>query len=273
MVITDAVVPVAGLGTRLLPATRAVPKELLPLGRLPVVQHVVEELAACGIRRALFVTAPHKAAIRRHFDEEHAGVELHYVDQHAPHGLGDAVRHATGFAGDRPVAVALGDCLLGDGHRRSDVVQRLGAALEAHGAAAAVAVEEVAADAVSRYGVIDPVGGDGGGDGDVLLLRGIVEKPAPADAPSRLVVAARYVLAPEVFELLAHTPPGLGDEVQLTDALAALVASGRPVVAVRLRPDERRHDVGSFAAYARSFVEVAEADPELGPALRAVTPR
>lgn len=263
MVVTDAVVPVAGLGTRLLPATRAVPKELLPLGRLPVVQHVIEELAACGVRRALLVTAPHKAAIRRHFDEEHAGVELHYVDQHAPHGLGDAVRHATGFAGDRPVAVALGDCLLGDGHRRSDVLQRLGAALEVHGAAAAVAVEEVPAEAVSRYGVIDPAA-----VGDVMVLQGIVEKPAPADAPSRLAVAARYVLAPEVLDLLAHTPPGLGDEVQLTDALAALIASGRPVVAVRLREDERRHDVGSFAAYARSFVEVAQADPELGAALR-----
>jgi UTP--glucose-1-phosphate uridylyltransferase len=263
--ITDAVVPVAGLGTRLLPVTRAVPKELLPVGRLPVVQHVVEELRDAGVRRVLFVTAPQKAAIERHFAgaAESAGLELYYTDQPEPLGLGDALTHGAAFAGGAPVAVALGDCLLGDGRARSDVIVRLGAALEAHDAVAAVAVEEVATEAVSRYGIVDSED-----SGDVLLLRGIVEKPSPAQAPSRLAVAARYVLGPEVFAQLQDTPPGLGGEVQLTDALAALIAAGRRVVAVRLRADERRHDVGNLADYARSFCEVALADPELGPAVR-----
>lgn len=250
----DAIVPVAGLGTRLLPVTRAIPKELLPVGRLPVLQHVLEELAVAGVRRALLVTSPRKPAIAEHFGDAACGLELSYVTQHEQRGLGDALHHGAGFA-PGPVAVALGDCLLGDGRARSDVVARLGAALVAHDAVAAVAVETVTEEAVSRYGIVDL-------DGD-NRLRGIVEKPSPAQAPSRLAVAARYVLAPAVFDALQTTPPGRGGEVQLTDALAALIADGHTVVAVRLRDDERRHDVGDPASYARAFCAVARADPEL----------
>ncbi|HEX6388181.1 MAG TPA: sugar phosphate nucleotidyltransferase [Solirubrobacteraceae bacterium] len=263
--IADAIVPVAGLGTRLLPATRAIPKELLPVGRLPVLQHVIEELAATGVRRVLLVTAAHKTAVAEHFAEDSAGLDLFYVQQHEQRGLGDAVAHGAGFAEARPVAVALGDCLIGDGTRRSDILARLDAALREHGAAAAVAVEEVAPDDVSRYGIVDP-----DDEGEVMRLRGIVEKPDVAAAPSRLAVAARYVLAPEVFDALRATAPGRGGEVQLTDALAALIAAGRPVVGVRLRDDEPRHDVGDPVSYARAFCALALADPELAPAVRAL---
>ncbi len=238
--VADAIVPVAGLGTRLLPLTRAIPKELLPVGRLPVLEHVIEELAAVGVQRALLVTSARKPAIAAHFGEECAGVALSYVEQPEQLGLGDAVRCAAGFAGERPVAVALGDCLIGDGRARSDVIARLSAALDAHRAAAAVAVEEVAAEAVSRYGIVTL-------DGE--RVRSIVEKPT--ESASRLAVAARYVLAPEVFDVLRRVEPGRGGEIQLTDALATLIEEGRPVVAVRL--GDVRHDVGDLESYVRAF--------------------
>ncbi len=267
MTLTDAIVPVAGHGTRLLPLTRAVPKELLPVGRLPVLGHVVDELRANGIRRVLMVTAARKEAIAIHLDgaAEAEGLELSFVLQHEQRGLGDAVLLGAGFAADRPVAVALGDCLLGDGVARASVLTRLHDALAAHDAVAAVAVQDVPRELTGRYGVIAPADPDA----EVLMLKGMVEKPDPADAPSTLAVAARYVLGPEVFAVLGRTAPGRGGEVQLTDALATLVATGHRVVAVRLAPGEDRRDVGGFASYAQAFAAVALADPELGPALRA----
>ena len=253
--VRDAVVPIAGLGTRMLPATRAVPKALLPLVDRPVVEVVLDELAGAGLTRFVLVAGRDIEAVARHFaDDDRVEVVL----QPEPRGLGDAVMRGGEATGGRPFVVALGDALVDGG-----LVARLVDAFERSSAAAAVGVEEVAPDAVSRYGIVGPAG-----DGDPLLLRGLVEKPDPGSAPSRLAIAARYVLAPEAVDVLRATAPGRGGEVQLTDALARMCSDGRAVVAVRLAEGERRIDVGEPEGYAAAFVERALADPRFGERLR-----
>ncbi len=177
--VTTAVVPVAGRGTRLHPATLAVPKEMLPVGGRPVVAHVVDELAASGIERIVFVTAAGKEALRAHFARRPAGPALDWTSQHAPRGLGDAVLRAEGLTGDGPFAVALGDAILGT-REDPQVVARLAAALERHDAACAIAVRDVPRDETGRYGIV--VTEDGG---EVAAVRAIVEKPHPDDPRGR----------------------------------------------------------------------------------------
>lgn len=264
MRITNAVIPVAGRGTRLLPATRSLPKEMLPVLDKPVVQYVVEELAAAGITRVLFVTGRHKRAIEDHFDADPEtegpavpgnGIQFLYTRQPRPAGLGDALARASGFAGDDGTVVALGDAIV-----TGSIVARLIDAYGAGGIAAAVAVEKVPDEAVSRYGVV--VADAAGGVSDV------VEKPDPAAIESRLAVAARYVLGPQVFAALADTAPDASGEVQLADALRAVIAAGGRVVAVPLGAGERRHDIGTVESYCAAVLDHALTDPRLGPALR-----
>jgi UTP--glucose-1-phosphate uridylyltransferase len=285
-VIGEAVVPVAGLGTRLLPATKAQPKEMLPVGTKPVVQHVVEELAAAGVTRVIFVTGRGKGAIEDHFDPDPALVELlrragkeellarldferlgitfAYVRQPRPLGLGDAVRCAGPVLGSRPFLLALGDSIL-TGAGAPPLAARLAAAVE-RGASCAVAVEPVATESVGSYGIAVPRGEAGA---ESFELAGLVEKPDPATAPSTLAVAGRYALGPRILAALEDVDPGHGGEVQLTDAIAALIEAGERVVAVPLVSGERRLDTGTPAAYAAAFVELALADPQLAPALQA----
>ena len=280
-------IPVGGLGTRLLPATKSQPKEMLPVVDVPVVQLVVEELARAGIRRVLFVTGRRKRAIEDHFDAdtelEHAldgrrlvdpaaGLEVLYVRQARPRGLGDALRHAAGFAGREPLVVALGDAIIAPTDPPADrpaLIPRLCAAYARFGADAALAVEEVPLELVSRYGIVTPGRSLGAEPEPVLEVTGIVEKPDPAAAPSRLAVAARYVLGPAVFDALAETPPGAGGEVQLADALTRVLDAGGRVVAVPLAAGEARHDIGTVESYCATFVEFALTDPRIGPAMRA----
>jgi UTP--glucose-1-phosphate uridylyltransferase len=253
---THAVIPAAGRGTRLLPLTRAVPKELLPLGRKPVVQHVAEELAAAGIEHVALVLGPGKGAIADHLAGlEGLGLELTVALQDEPRGLGDAVLCAHALTGGGPFVVALGDAVVGAGATRALVD-----AVERRGLDGAIAFERVAPQATSRYGVA-AVGDDG-------LLTGLVEKPAPGRAPSELAVAARYLLPAATFDALRGIGPGVGGEVQLTDAIAALIAAGARIAAVELPPGTRRLDVGSHGGYAAAFVACALADPELAPAVR-----
>jgi len=288
--ILDAVVPVAGLGTRLLPATKALPKAMLPIGRTPVVQLVVEELRRAGVERVLFVTGRGAGPLEDHFAEdpeltralqvggreellaelefERAGVRFLYTRQRRALGLGDALLCAEGFVRG-PFHVALGDAVLGLG-RPASVAARLATAVETTGAACALAVEEVDVSVVSRYGIVAPVGEPEAlpCGGTMLRVDDVVEKPRPEQAPSRLAVAARYVLSPAVLDALRRTTPGAGGELQLADALRILLAEGADVVAVPLEPGERRHDVGTPAGYARAFLNWALGDPELGPELR-----
>ena len=284
MDINIAVVPVAGLGTRLLPATKSQPKEMLPVGRKPVVQYVVEELARAGMRRILFVTGPGKASIENHFDLnpeliellretgkedlladlefERAAVQYFYTRQRQTLGLGHAVLCARPFVGHQPFVVALGDSIIGM-HAESDVVRRMTRCFGENGAAAVVAFEEVPPAEVVHYGVANPRTG-----GEIFEVDDLVEKPSPSEAPSNLAIAARYVLSPAIFDALEATPPGKGGEIQLTDAIRAVIRGGGRVYGVRLGPEERRYDIGNFDAYFQAFVEFALADPRCGAALR-----
>jgi UTP--glucose-1-phosphate uridylyltransferase len=279
-----AVIPVAGLGTRLLPATKSQPKEMLPVGRKPVVQYVVEELTRVGITRVLFVTGPGKASIENHFDRngelvqmlretgkeellaalefDRSTVQYFYTRQRELLGLGHAVSCARSFVGNQPFVVALGDSIIGM-HAESDVVQRMTRCYHEREAAAVIAFEEVPHDEVSRYGIARPKTDD-----DLFEILDLVEKPSPREAPSNLAIAARYVLSPAIFEALAQTRRGKGGEIQLTDAIRAVIRNGGRAYGVRLRPDERRYDIGNFETYFEAFVEFALADPAHGPALR-----
>jgi UTP--glucose-1-phosphate uridylyltransferase len=279
-----AVVPVAGLGTRLLPATKSQPKEMLPVGRKPVVQYVVEELTRVGMTRVVFITGPGKASIENHFDLngeliqmlresgkeellgelefERAAVQYFYTRQRQLLGLGHAVACAQSFVGDRPFVVALGDSIIGM-HAESDVVRRMTQCFEEQDAAAVIAFEEVPEHEVSQYGIAKPASDD-----EVFRILDLVEKPSTRDAPSRLAIAARYVLSPAIFDALAKTRRDSRGEIQLTDAMRAVIRSGGRAFGVRLRPGERRYDIGNFEAYFEAFVEFALADPKFGATLR-----
>ena len=272
MSVTDAVIPVGGLGTRLLPATRSQPKEMLPVVDRPVVQYVVEELVRAGISRVLFVTGRRKRAIEDHFDaspelgegpllDPRTGLQLLYTRQAHAAGLGDALRYAESFADGRGIVVALGDTIIGRRPRPAPgIVNRLIEAFSQPKVTAAVAVEEVETANVSRYGIVIA------SDGEVER---VVEKPRPEDVSSRLAVAARYVLGPSVFEALRQVEPDASGEVQLADALNDVIAAGGRVVAVPLADGEQRHDIGTPESYCEVFLDHALTHPHYGPALRA----
>jgi len=279
-----AVIPVAGLGTRLLPATKSQPKEMLPVGRKPVVQYVVEELTRVGITRVLFVTGPGKASIENHFDRnaeliqtlreggkeellaalefERSTAQYFYTRQRELLGLGHAVSCARSFVGNQPFVVALGDSIIGM-HAESDVVRRMTRLYQERDAAAVIAFEEVPHDEVSRYGIAKPKRDD-----DLFEIEDLIEKPSPREAPSNLAIAARYVLSPAIFDALAQTRRGKGGEIQLTDAILSVIRNGGRAYGVRLSADERRYDIGNFEAYFEAFVSFALADPSYGSALK-----
>ena len=285
MAVDFAVVPVAGRGTRLLPMTKSQPKEMLPVGRKPVVQYVVEELSRCGLARLLFITGPGKTAIENHFDIdvelvtslretgkeelleelafEREDLEYFYTRQRRQLGLGHAVLCARYVVGQQPFVVALGDSIIGM-HAQSQVVRRMIDEFESQRADAVIAFEEVPRHEVVQYGIAAPRNGAA----DVFELSDLVEKPSVSQAPSNLAVAARYVFSPAIFECLAETPYGKGNEIQLTDAIRLLIERGGKALGVRLPANERRFDIGNFESYFEAFVEFALADPQYGPALR-----
>lgn len=278
---TKAVIPAAGLGTRLYPATKSQPKEMLPLGTRPTIQLVAEELVGAGFREILIVTGRQKRAIEDHFDPgdgiapddkcedcsqlfDTTAVQFFYTRQSSPRGLGDAVALAAEFIGDANFVVALGDSVI-IGPEDSSLLKRVLRAHEDTHASATIAVQRVSPEATSKYGIIAP-------DGDVtdgpIRLEDIIEKPGPARAPSNLAVCARYAFAPVLFDYLARIAPGHGGEVQLTDAIRAMIADGLPVYAVPLAPDERRLDVGNFLTYAQGFFRMMLSHPEFGAPLQ-----
>lgn len=283
MDIKIAVVPVAGLGTRLLPATKSQPKEMLPVGRKPVVQYVVEELTRAGIRQMVFITGPGKASIENHFDVddelietlrengkedlleelefERAPIQYFYTRQRQLLGLGHAVLCARDFVGNNPFVVALGDSIIGL-NAQSNIVQRMTHAFIEKRADAVVAFERVPGTEVHHYGIAKPKT-----NGDVFELADVIEKPSREEAPSNFAIAARYVFAPNIFDALARTKPGKGGEIQLTDAIRTVIQEGGKVLGLTLR-DERRYDIGNFDAYFRAFIEFALADEKYGASLR-----
>src|SRR5689334_10253680 len=286
MPIDLAIVPVAGQGTRLLPSTKSQPKEMLPVGRKPVVQYVVEELALSGVRRLLFITGPGKTSIENHFDLngelisflretgreellaelafERQNLEYFYTRQRRQLGLGHAVLCARPLVGSQPFVVALGDSIIGL-NAQSDIVRRMADEFERSGADAVIAFEEVPREEVVYYGIAKPRDRNR----PLFELADVIEKPSVAEAPSNLAVAARYVFGPGIFSLLAETPPGKGGEIQLTDAIRALIKKGGRVFGIQLPPEERRFDIGNFESYFQAFCEFALADPRYGAGLRA----
>ncbi|MCC7264724.1 MAG: NTP transferase domain-containing protein [Candidatus Latescibacteria bacterium] len=295
MEITKAIIPVAGLGTRLLPTTKAIPKEMLPVGRYPIIHHVVEELIAAGLSRLLFVTSRAKLAIENHFDDyselmmhlemdgnemkevsrfdyRKRGVEFFFTRQQVPLGqtkplgTGDAVAAAENFTDGAPFVVAFGDSII----RSSEPVpllRRLVESHQAHEAACTIAVYEVPRELTHQYGIVVPAPGEAGASD--CQLAGILEKPAPDRAPSRLAVSARYVFGPQIFDAIRAIPPSPSGEIYLTDAILHLIQQGYMVRAVRLTPGEQRCDIGNHRAYFQTFIDYALADPQLGPGLLA----
>lgn len=279
----NAVVPVAGLGTRLLPATKSQPKEMLPVGRKPIVQYIVEELIHVGVEEILFITGAGKSSLENYFDMNHELVQIlrekgkeeqlaelefdrfhvqyYYTRQRQLLGLGHAVSCARSFVGNEPFVVALGDSIIGL-NAQSEVVRRMEDCFERYDCAAVIAFEEVPAHEVSQYGIARPASDD-----EVFPLLDIIEKPALDEAPSNLAVAARYIFTPKIFDALERTEPGKGGEIQLTDAIKLLIEAGERVYGVRLQ-GERRYDIGNFESYFQAFVEFALADEKYGAGLR-----
>jgi len=280
--VTKAVVPAAGLGTRFLPATKATPKEMLPVVDKPAIQYVVEEAVDAGLDDVLLITGRSKRSIEDHFDRNYEleealtakgdaeGLELirepyelatvHYVRQGAPKGLGHAVLCAQKHVGHEPFAVLLGDDFI---HPEDGLLKRMLEARAQYGGSF-IALMEVESDQVSSYGVaaIEPTGED-----DVVKITDLVEKPAPEDAPSNWIVIGRYVCDPSVFGVLARTPPGRGGEIQLTDALKELAqtdpAAGGGAYGVLFRG--RRYDTGNKIDYLRTTIQFACERPDVAP--------
>ena len=276
MSVTKAIFPVAGLGTRFLPATKALPKEMLPVVDKPLIQYAVEEAYAAGVRQMIFVTGRHKRAIEDHFDStfelevalEKSGkqellelvrkvkpddMQCVYVRQPQALGLGHAVLCARSLVGDSPVAVLLpDDLMIGSPPVLAQMVEQFEARQ-----ASIIAVQEVPAEHTRRYGIV------AGTEVDARLVdvSRIVEKPAPEVAPSRLGVAGRYILTPRVFEEIANQPRGVGGEIQLTDGIAGLLRHERVFA---FRYEGRRYDCGSKEGFLQANVELALAHAEVG---------
>jgi len=282
--IQKAIVPAAGLGTRLLPATKSQPKEMLPVGRKPVVQYVVEELQAAALTQILIITGRRKRAIEDHFDPdplllsalEQAGNEallselsfiqrnsrFFYTRQSSPRGLGHAISLGAEFVDDDDCVVALGDSLIAG----EDPAAAVRAMMQAHRdlqSVAVIAVEQVPPEEAHRYGIVSIQGAEPP-PGEPVAVADIIEKPPRGTAPGNLAVAARYVFSPAIFDALGRTPPDRQGEIQLTDAIKLLIQMGKPVYAWPLRPNQRRYDVGNFESYFRTFIDFILADERYG---------
>ncbi|OAT80232.1 UTP--glucose-1-phosphate uridylyltransferase GalU [Desulfotomaculum copahuensis] len=274
MNIRKAVIPAAGLGVRFLPATKAQPKEMLPIVDIPTIQYIVEEAVNSGIEDLMIITGRNKRAIEDHFDKspaleeelrrknKHAMLELvrdiselieiHYIRQKEPRGLGHAVYCARKFIGPEPFAVLLGDDIV---RSKTPCLKQL---IDLYGEmpGTILAVQEVPEADVSKYGILDAeIVRE-----SVFRVRDLVEKPAPGEAPSRLAIMGRYIISPRIFEILADTPPGAGGEIQLTDALRVLCRE-EPVYGLVFKG--QRFDVGDKLGFLKATVEFALDRPDL----------
>lgn len=283
--LSKVVIPAAGMGTRFLPATKAMPKEMLPVVDKPAIQYVVEEATAAGLHEVVMITGRNKRALEDHFDRaseletllEEKGnfalldsvrestelAHMHYVRQAHPRGLGDAVLTAETFVGDEAFVVLLGDDLIDE---RDPILPTMIKVHEQFGGCV-LALMEVLPEEISHYGAaaIAPIDSSFGLDG-VVRITGLVEKPTLEDAPSNFAVLGRYLLTPEIFKILRETKPGRGNEVQLTDAIAVLAQrneNGGPVHGVIFKG--RRYDTGDKLGYLQATVRLATEREDLGP--------
>ena len=284
--IRKAVIPAAGLGTRMLPLTKSQPKEMLPLGRKPCIQYIVEELARVGVTQILFITGQKKRAIEDHFDKDNELIRLlslsgqkdileelkfedmdvtfFYTRQSIPAGLGHAVSCAKDFVDGEPFIIALGDSVIYS-EEKDILLKRMIDCHEKNRGSFVIGTQTVPLEAVHRYGIISP--GDEVADG-VVEIKDLVEKPAPQNAPSTLAIAARYIMPPEIFDALDRTSPGKGGEIQLTDAIRLLLKNGIKGYSVSLTEKEKRYDIGNIQSYFEAFVDFALNDEKYGYSLR-----
>ncbi len=266
--IRKVVIPVAGWGTRVLPATKSIPKPLLPVGDVPAIHHIVEEAVASGVEHVILVTSRHMRAVEDYFDENPELVRIlesgnknemlrrlrnienmarvSVVRQPSPRGLGHAVYMAREIVGDEPFAVMLGDDLVRNDGGRPCLRQLIDVYEEKK--ASVIGVMRVPESDVSKYGII---AGEPQGD-RLIRIQGMVEKPSPSESPSQLAVVGRYILAPEIFETLALTPPGKGGEIQLTDAMAMLL-NHQPMYAYEY--EGIRYDTGDTLGWLTTCIE------------------
>ena len=280
--VRKAVIPAAGLGTRFLPATKAQPKEMLPIIDRPAIQYVVEEAVRAGIDDILIITGRGKRSLEDHFDrnfeleyylaqkgktDDLADIreladlaDIHYVRQGEPLGLGHAVGVARKHVGDNPFVVLLGDDIMDE---RSRVLEGMIGVYESR-RRSVVALKEFPIDEISSYGCARPAPVDG--EPGLVQILDVVEKPKPEAAPSNLAVMGRYVFTPAIFDCLDRVTPGVGGEIQLTDAIALLLAEQDVYGYVF---DEGRYDIGQKLDYLRATVEIAVDRDDLGPAFRA----
>ncbi|MFJ5954502.1 UTP--glucose-1-phosphate uridylyltransferase GalU [Paenarthrobacter sp. NPDC092416] len=283
-IVRKAVIPAAGLGTRFLPATKAMPKEMLPVVDAPAIQYVVEEAVNAGLTDILMITGQSKRALEDHFDRtpalerslelkgdqqrldavQHASAlgPIHYVRQGEPKGLGHAVLCGRQHVGDEPFAVLLGDDLIDE---RDELLATM-MDVQAKTGGSVIALIEVESSQISAYGCADISAIDGEG---YVRVNSLVEKPSLEDAPSNLAVIGRYVLHPSVFDVLEQTEPGRGGEIQLTDALQTLAAGegeGSGVYGVVFRG--RRYDTGDKLSYLKAVITLASERPEFGEDLK-----
>jgi len=283
--VTKALIPAAGMGTRFLPATKSMPKEMLPIVDTPVLQFVIEEAVASGINDILIITGRGKAAIENHFDYnkeleaflqesgkdelieqmrdigKHA--QIHYIRQKVQLGLGDAIRLGRQHVGREPFAVLLGDTIIDPPQGKKPGLQQL-CDVFADKQASVVAVQRVPEQWVSRYGIVD--GTAEAANPNLLRLRQLVEKPAVERAPSNLAIAGRYIFTADIFDCIDHTTKGVGGEIQLTDAMN-LLASQQPMYA--LAWEAKRYDIGNRVEYAKCFIDYALRRPDTAAAIRA----
>ena len=279
--VRKAVIPAAGFGTRFLPETKAMPKEMLPLVDKPTIQYIVEEILDSGIEEILIISGHAKRAIEDHFDsspelEQHllkqgkleqlkqirkiSDVKIHYTRQAYQRGLGDAILCAKDFIDGEPFGVILGDDVVYTGTKEPALKQLMDQYDKTGGTV--IGCQVVAPEKVSAYGIID---GKPTGDENLLRVKDMVEKPKLSEAPSRFAALGRYVITPEVFEILEETRPGKGGEIQLTDALRVMAHQGN-VYAYNFQG--KRYDTGDKLGYLKAVVEFALRRDDLGPAFR-----
>lgn len=284
--IKKAVIPAAGMGTRMLPLTKTQPKEMLPLANKPCIQYIVEELASIGVNQILIITGQKKRAIEDHFDKnmelnsslsasgqkdlleelsfENMDVQFFYTRQSIPAGLGDAINYARNFVNGDPFIIALGDSVINSAEEQS-LLGRMIRQFEIHPDSFVLGTRNVPLEEVQKYGIVKPRGDFKNG---IVEIEDVIEKPSPKSTPSTLSFAARYILPPDIFDALDRTSPGKGGEVQLTDGIRLMLKEGKKGYAVSLMPNEKRYDIGGMASYYEAFVDFALADEKYGYRLR-----
>ena len=251
--VTKVAIPVAGKGTRMMPLTKAVPKELIALGKKPVLEHILDECISSGINDILLITAEGKEAIQKHFGYEYNGAKISYTIQKTQSGLANAIYCAKKWANGKAFAIALGDCFV-ETEGTVTAFKRMIDAYAITDAACMLMVEEKPYEELGRFGVVKPKNGIS----DLFEVDGLVEKPNPADAPSPYIISGRYIFSSDIFNYIEKTPKGAGGEYQIADSMTLMMKDGYRVWCLPLTAKDTLKDVGTFDSYFEAFAQEIE---------------